>query len=49
MQKKREWSKENYLQNGTRKQNQHPKNELNTTIKEPGINESGEAAKKNGW
>ena len=49
MKNKKEWNKENYLQNGTRKQNQHPKSELNTTIKEPGINESGIEAKKNGW
>lgn len=47
--KKRVWAKENFLKNGTKTQNQHSKNELNTTIKEPGINESGIEAKKNGW
>lgn len=31
-----EMTKENYLKNGTRKQNHHPKNELNTTIEKPG-------------
>lgn len=49
MKNKREWSKENYLQNGTKTQNQHAKNELNTTIQKPGTNESGIEAKKNGW
>lgn len=46
---KKEWTKENYLQNGTKTQNQHPKSELNTTIKKPGINESGIEAKNKGW
>ncbi|GAA0179784.1 hypothetical protein SH2C18_25990 [Clostridium sediminicola] len=47
--KKKEWTKENFLKNGTKSQNQHSKNELSTTIEEPGINESGIEAKKNGW
>lgn len=45
----REYTKENYLKNGTKTQNQWAKNSLNTTIEEPGINESGIEAKKKGF
>ncbi|WP_461206251.1 hypothetical protein [Clostridium sp. DL1XJH146] len=47
--KKREWTKENYLHNGIKSQNQHSKNEQNTIVKESGTNESGIEARKNGW
>jgi len=46
---KREWTEENYLANGHKTQNQWAKNKLNTTIKEPGMNESGIEAKKKGY
>lgn len=46
---KREYSKENYLANGHKTQNQWAKNRFYTTVKEPGINESGAEAKKNGF
>jgi hypothetical protein len=42
-------SKENYLANGSKSQDQWAKNKLNTTIEEPGINESGIEAKKKGF
>jgi hypothetical protein len=47
--KEKEWTEENFLKNGTKSQNQWAKNKLATTTKEPGINESGIEAKKNGW
>lgn len=47
--KQREYSKENYLQNGTKSQGQFANNSFNTTIEEPALNESGEEAKKNGF
>ncbi|MCY6958726.1 hypothetical protein [Clostridium brassicae] len=43
------WNKENVLINGVKTQNQWAKNKLNTTVKEPGINESGIEAKKKGY
>lgn len=46
---KREWTKENYLANGSKTQNQWAKNKLNTTVEEPGINESGREAKRKGF
>ncbi|SHH70323.1 hypothetical protein SAMN02745196_01110 [Clostridium collagenovorans DSM 3089] len=46
---KREFSKENYLANGFKSQHQYAKNSFNTTIEEPGINESGIEAKKKGF
>lgn len=46
---KREWNKENYLANGNKTQNQWAKNRLNTTMEEPGTNESGIEAKKKGF
>lgn len=42
---KKEYSKENYLANGHKTQNQWAKNHINTSIEEPGINESGIEAK----
>lgn len=39
-------SKENFLRNGNKTQNQHAKSSFNTTIEQPGINESGLDAKK---
>lgn len=47
----RQYTEENYLRNGTktRNQNQWAKNRLNTSIEEPGINESGIEAKKKGF
>ncbi len=46
---KREYNKENYLRNGSKTQNQYAKNSFNTTIEEPGTNESGIEAKKKGY
>lgn len=46
---KREWTKENYLANGSKTQNQWAKNKLDTTIEKPGINESGIEIKKKGF
>lgn len=46
---KRVYSKENYLKNGSKTQNQFAKNSFSTTIEEPGINESGIEAKKKGF
>jgi hypothetical protein len=46
---KKDFTKENYLRNGFKSQNQHAKNSFNTTIQEPGINESGIEAKKRGF
>lgn len=46
---KRTHSKENVLRNGTKIQNQSSNSSYNFTIKEPGINESGEEAKKRGF
>ncbi|KGM94213.1 hypothetical protein IRP63_06365 [Clostridium botulinum] len=46
---KREWTKENYLVNGHKTQNQFAKSSFNTTIEEPGINESGKEAKRRGY
>ncbi|SHE32453.1 hypothetical protein [Clostridium fallax] len=46
---KKEYSKDNYLKNGTKTQNQYAKSSFNTTVEEPGINESGIIAKKKGF
>ncbi len=45
----REYTRENYLKNGTKSQGQFANNSFNTTIEEPALNESGEVAKKNGY
>ena len=41
---KRTYSKENYLRNGTKTQNQYAKNSFNNNVQEPALNESGEEA-----
>ncbi|WP_394883264.1 hypothetical protein [Clostridium baratii] len=46
---RRVYSKENYLANGHKTQNQWSRNRFTTTTKEPGINESGIEAKKRGF
>ena len=46
---KRDYNKSNYLRNGTKTQNQYAKSSFNTSIEEPGINESGAEAKKRGF
>ncbi|GAA0126714.1 MULTISPECIES: hypothetical protein [Clostridium] len=46
---RKEYSEENYLKNGNKTQNQFAKNSFNTTIEEPGTNESGIIAKKKGF
>ena len=46
---KKYFTKENYLKNGSKTQNQWAKNKLNTTIEEPALNESGIEAKKKGF
>ena len=46
---KREYTKENYLKNGNKTQNNNPKNKYVTTIEEPALNESGIEAKKKGF
>lgn len=45
----REYRRDNYLQNGTKTQNQFANNSFNTTLEEPALNKSGEVAKKNGY
>ena len=49
MKNKREYTKENYLRNGTKSQYNNPKNKYVTTIEEPALNESGIEAKKKGF
>ena len=49
MKNKREYTKENYLRNGLKSQNNNPKNKYVTTIEEPAQNESGIEAKKKGF
>ena len=46
---KKVYSKSNYLKNGFKTQNQYAKNSFNTSIEEPGINESGIEAKEKGF
>lgn len=46
---KRDYTKDNYLRNGTKSENQYAKNSFNTTIEEPALNESGVEAKKRGF
>ena len=46
---KKDYSKSNYLRNGTKTQGQYGKSSINTTIEKPGINESGAEAKKRGF
>ncbi|MGM9935196.1 hypothetical protein [uncultured Clostridium sp.] len=46
---KLDYSKENYLRNGNKSQGQYAKSSFNTSVEEPGINESGVRAKKRGF
>lgn len=46
---KRKYTKENYLRNGSKSQGQYAQSSFNTTIEEPGMNDSGIVAKKNGY
>ncbi len=46
---KREYTKENYLSNGHKTQNQWSRNRYTTTTKEPGTNESRIEAQNNGF
>lgn len=46
---KRTYNKENYLRNGTKRQNQYVKNSFNNNVQEPALNESGEEAKRRGF
>lgn len=46
---KKNFSKDNFLRNGSKSQNQYAKNSFNTTIEEPSLNESGIEAKKRGF
>lgn len=46
---KRDFAKSNGLRNGSKTQGQYGKSSFNTTIKQPGINESGVEAKKRGF
>ena len=46
---KKEYTKENYLENGARTQNQISANQFVNTIQEPALNESGKEAKKKGF
>lgn len=45
----RDYSKKNYLRNGSKNQGQYAKSSFNTTIEEPALNESGIEAKKRGF
>lgn len=46
---KKDYSKSNYLRNGTKAQDQYGKSSFNTTIEKPKLNESGIEAKKRGF
>ncbi len=46
---RRDFTRSNGLRNGSKTQEQYGKSSFNTTIKEPGINESGAEAKKRGF
>ncbi|MEG0295361.1 MAG: hypothetical protein RR620_01505 [Clostridium sp.] len=45
----RDYSKTNFLRNGTKSEGQYAKSSFNTTIEEPALNESGLDAKKRGF
>lgn len=49
MNNRREYTKENYLKNGSKTQNNNPKNKYVTTIEEPALNKSGIEAKEKGF
>ena len=44
MKNKREYTKENYLRNGTKSQSNNPKNKYVTTIEEPALNDLSESS-----
>lgn len=46
---KRDYTKENYLRNGTKTQNQYAKNSINNLVEEPALNKSGKEAKRRGF
>lgn len=46
---KKDYSKSNYLRNGSKSQGQNSKNRFATTIEEPAKNESGIEAEKRGF
>lgn len=46
---KKDFSEKEFLRNGNKDQGQYGKSSFNTTIKKPGINESGIEAKKSGF
>lgn len=46
---RKDYSKENFLKNGNKSQGQYSKNSFNTSIEQPGTNESGIEAKKRGF
>ena len=46
MNNRRDYTKENYLKNGVKSQNNNPKNKYVTTIEEQALNESRIEAKK---
>lgn len=46
---KRDYSKKEYLRNGTKTQNQVSKNQFVNTVEQPRMNESGMEAKKKGF
>ena len=46
---KRDYSKKEYLRNGTKTQNQASKNQFVNTVEQPRMNESGMEAKKKGF
>ena len=48
-QNRKKYSKENYLKNGSKTQNQFANNHYNFTTEEPALNESGVEAKKKGF
>jgi hypothetical protein len=45
----KDFSEKEFLRNGNKSQDQYAKSSFNTTIKKPGINESGVEAKKRGF
>lgn len=46
---KKDYTKSNYLRNGSKSQGKYGKSSFNNTIEQPGINESGIEAKKRGF
>lgn len=46
---KRDYSKKEYLRNGTKSEDHVSKNQFVNTVEKPGMNESGMEAKKKGF